>query len=149
MTTIDLARSTLWLHAMATLVTVGIIWTVQLVHYPLMALADRTRYREFQSEHQRRISWVVVPVMLAEAITACLLVIAPWSPVTEKLAWFGLVVLAVIWGSTFLVQVPLHHGLSSGFDPVAHRRLVLSNWVRTAAWTARGLLASAMVLAIH
>jgi hypothetical protein len=35
--------------------------------------------------------------------------------------------------------------LSTGFDPVVHRRLVRTNWVRTAAWTARGAAAVAMI----
>jgi hypothetical protein len=43
--------------------------------------------------------------------------------------------------STFAVQVPLHARLAAGFDPQAHRRLVLTNWWRTAAWSLRSLLA--------
>jgi hypothetical protein len=35
--------------------------------------------------------------------------------------------------------------LSTGFDPVVHRRLVRTNWIRTAAWTVRGAAAVAMV----
>jgi hypothetical protein len=149
MTADQLARTVFWLHASATLVMVGIIWTVQIVHYPLMAMADRRRYADFQSQHERRISRVVIPVMLTELLTACLLAVAPWSAVAAPLAWAGLGLLALIWGSTFLIQVPLHGKLGHGFDAAAHRRLVRSNWIRTAAWTARGLLVSASVFAVH
>jgi hypothetical protein len=34
----------------------------------------------------------------------------------------------------------MHRRLERGFDADAHRRLVLGNWVRTVAWTARGVI---------
>ena len=40
--------------------------------------------------------------------------------------------------------MPLHGRLAQGFDAVAHRRLVSTNWVRTAGWSVRGLLALLM-----
>ena len=133
------------LHALATLLMVGVIWTVQIVHYPLMAFADRARYGAFQRAHQRRIGWVVIPLMLIEIGTAVILAIAPWSPVPRSLAWAGLALLAVIWISTFLIQVPLHRRLERDFDEPTHSRLVASNWIRTTAWTARGVLVLGML----
>jgi hypothetical protein len=41
--------------------------------------------------------------------------------------------------------VPQHAALGAGFDEAAHRTLVLTNWLRTVAWTLRGLLVSWMV----
>ena len=55
--------------------------------------------------------------------------------------------LAVIWGSTALLQIPLHNALSAGFDPEVHARLVQTNWIRTIGWTARGLLALHLIRA--
>ena len=53
----------------------------------------------------------------------------------------GVALLAVIWISTALFQIPLHNALSAGFDPAVHARLVHTNWIRTIAWTVRGVLA--------
>jgi hypothetical protein len=50
------------------------------------------------------------------------------------------VLLALIWLSTAVVQVPLHQSLAARYDDSTLRRLVRSNWLRTMAWTARGLL---------
>ena len=50
----------------------------------------------------------------------------------------GLVLLNL--ATTALVQVPLHRRLSAGWDDRAIRTLVASNWVRTAAWTARAVI---------
>jgi hypothetical protein len=125
----------LLVNTAATWVMVGVIWFVQLVHYPMLA-----RYADFpaaEREHQRRTSWVVFPPMAAELLTSVLLVVA--RPDSAAL-WAGGGLVAV-WGfSTALVQVPLHDRLSAGFDPALHRRLVRTNWVRTIAWTVRGLL---------
>jgi hypothetical protein len=43
-------------------------------------------------------------------------------------------------GSTWRLQVPRHDALARGWDAAAHRALVRSNWVRTAAWSARAAL---------
>jgi len=48
--------------------------------------------------------------------------------------------LAVIWVSTPTLQGPGHQQLTKKFDPALWRRLVRTNWIRTAAWTARGIL---------
>ncbi|MEM7581814.1 MAG: hypothetical protein AAF560_00415 [Acidobacteriota bacterium] len=128
----------LTLHAAATLAMTGLIWFVQLVHYPLFTHAAAGDFKGFASEHQQRTTWVVAPLMLTEAATATAIVAgdaASWW------AWTGMVLLVIIWLSTALVQVPLHSLLATGFDSQAAKRLVLSNWVRTLAWTARAGIA--------
>ena len=94
----------------------------------------------YQAEHMRRITWIVAPLMSMELVTGCLLVwkAPPGVPVWQVGAGLGL--LLVTWGSTALVQVPLHASLSDGFDDDTHRRLVRTNWLRTGAWLLRGIL---------
>ena len=38
------------------------------------------------------------------------------------------------------LSVPQHAVLARGFDADAHASLVTTNWVRTVAWSARGLM---------
>ena len=54
-------------------------------------------------------------------------------------------VLAIIWVTTALVQVPLHRRLQDGYDRSVVAKLVKSNWLRTGLWTARGALVIAML----
>ena len=54
-------------HVGATLALVGLIWTVQLVHYPLMAEV-RTGFARYHELHRERITWIVAPLMGAEAL---------------------------------------------------------------------------------
>ncbi len=58
------------------------------------------------------------------------------------------VVLAGLWVTTAFVQVPLHRQLTTTPTAAAIRRLVNSNWYRTAGWTLRGALVLAMLLRI-
>jgi hypothetical protein len=134
----------LLVHAAATLMMVGVIWIVQVVHYPLFARVAGD-FRPYADEHSRRITWVVAPPMLIEAGTGLLLVIDRPNGIAPVLAWTGLALIAVLWLSTMALQVPEHQRLGRGFDPGAHRRLVLGNWVRTAAWSARGAIVLVML----
>ncbi|MGI9470789.1 MAG: hypothetical protein ACR2NZ_04615, partial [Rubripirellula sp.] len=65
---------------------------------------------------------------------------APPSVFPRWAAITGLVLIVLIWLSTAFLQVPCHQQLSNGFDEAAYRRLVSSNWIRTALWTARGAM---------
>ena len=129
-------------HAGATWFMVGLIWFVQIVHYPLMGAVPASAFSEYAAAHQRRTSWVVGPVMFLEAGSALLLVLMPDAQMGgTPTRWIGLGILAFIWVSTFAVQVPLHAKLAMGFDRVVWHRLVITNWLRTIAWSARGIVA--------
>ena len=129
----------LLVHAGCTLFLVGLIWVIQLVHYPLFAYVGAEDYERYQQIHMQRITWIVAPVMLAEVACALALISWPQAP-NVYLTWLGLGLLTIIWLSTVFLQVPSHATLTQGWNAEAHSRLVTSNWVRTVAWTARGLL---------
>jgi hypothetical protein len=105
-----------------------------------MALVGRDGYPAYQAAHARRTTRVVAPPMLLELGTGVWLTLRPSPFFPGSAAWMGLALLAVVWASTFFLQVPEHGRLEHGFDPAAHRRLVRVNWVRTVAWTLRGIL---------
>jgi len=129
-------------HAAATWFMTGLIWFVQVVHYPLFGLLDEdhdggARWPAYSRAHQARTTMVVGPVMLVELSTTIGLLVLKFGPLTIA----GAVLLTLVWASTFFVQVPLHARLERGHDPAVVRRLVATNWARTALWTARGAIA--------
>ena len=132
----------LLLHAASTLTMVGVIWTVQRVHYPLMIHVPAAKFPAFERAHQKRIGPVVMPLMLTELVTALALLA---TDVPRDLTIPGAIMLALIWLSTFFVQVPLHRRLENVRSPEAIARLVRSNWIRTALWSARGIVALLML----
>ncbi len=130
-------------HAATTFALVGLIWTIQVVHYPLMARVGAEAFPAYERAHLTRVTGLVAPLMLAEAALASALLLLDPSP----LAVSGAVMLLAIWLSTGLVQAPLHARLEQGgLDPAVIRRLVRTNAVRTALWTARGGVAAALLL---
>lgn len=135
----------LLVHAAATWMMVGVIWYVQLNAYPIMGRVGAVRFADYERFHQSRTGLVVIPPMLAELATSAWLAWAPPPGWGRELPLVGLGLVIAIWASTFLVQVPLHERLARGFDANAHRWLVLSNWGRTILWSARGVLALAML----
>ncbi len=137
-------------HLFATSAMTGLIWFVQIVHYPLMSFAaradnDSTHYPAFQAQHMRRTTFVVLPLMLTEL--ACAIAIPLLDLAPKALAIPALTLLVLIWIATFTLQVPAHQTLEKAFNPKAHRSLVRTNWTRTALWTSRSVLAALMLTA--
>ncbi|MBL9148602.1 MAG: hypothetical protein JNM94_07905 [Phycisphaerae bacterium] len=132
-------------NALVTGALVGLIWTIQVVHYPLFARVGPERFAAYEAEHARRITFVVGPLMLAELVVAAALPFVVEGSNDRLLAWIGLALVVAVWIVTAFVSVPCHRCLAAGFDERAHRRLVATNWLRTLAWTARGAIAGLLL----
>jgi hypothetical protein len=128
----------------STLSMVGLIWFVQIVHYPLFKMVGREEFAEYERCHQQRTTVVAAPFMLLEALTAALLALWPPDGVGPWTPRVGVGLVAVMWVCTFFWQAPAHEKLAQAFDPATHLGLVRSNWLRTAGWTVRGLLVCGM-----
>ena len=129
------------LEAAATLFMAGVLWTMQVLNYPLLSLVGREAFPAYEGRHNHRFGLVVFPgVLLALLAAIGLLIVRPdglpiWAPAGEVL------LLVVIIVSTATLQAPQHGRLAAGFDAAAHQFLVRSNWIRVAAWSVAGLLA--------
>ena len=111
----------------------GLIWCIQLVHYPLFDRLEQSKFMSHMNFHKQRISIIVVPLMLMELISSGILAFGDGWIGTLNL--IGFLVVIAIWLVTFFVQVPIHGKLSNGFDEGSVKRLVRSNWIRTFLWS--------------
>jgi hypothetical protein len=127
-------------HLFSTLFMTGVIWFAQTVHYPLLGRVGKETFVAYEEENIRRTGWVVIPVMAVESITALLLLWRQPEGLLPFYPWLNGALLALIWASTFTLQGPDHQLLMKKFDPAVWRSLVRTNWIRTASWTARGIL---------
>ncbi len=134
----------LLVHAFATLFMVGLIWFVQIVHYPLFAKVGQAHFKEYEERHQRLTTWVVGPAMLVELVTAVAL-LKYGSTESTMLAWIGLGLIVLIWLATATLSVPAHNALTVEYSTNAYQKLVSTNWIRTVAWSARGILVLVLV----
>lgn len=125
-------------HLTVTLLVAGMMWFVQVVHYPLMRHVGITSFVSYETAHTRRAIGLVVSAMALELVTGVLLLRFPPPGISLRQIWLGVGTLGVIWLATFVLQVPQHRILARGFDARAYRRLVTSNWIRTLAYSVRG-----------
>ncbi|MDH4282826.1 MAG: hypothetical protein OEV36_09265 [Myxococcales bacterium] len=135
-------NSLLLIQVATTWAMTGIIWFVQLVQYPSFGEVDTASFSGFHAHHSTAITVLVAPLMILEAGSAIAFLSAPLRVQTPWQIWLGIGLVVLIWASTFLLQVPMHSRLASGFDEGAWRFLLNTNWVRTAAWSARSVLVS-------
>lgn len=130
---VALTVSTVWLA--------GMIWTVQVVHYPLFDMVGADSFVAYEAAHSARISWLLLGPWAVQGVATGWVLLAPPTGVPTWLAVLGAVLAASTVVVTVLVSVPQHQVLAGGFDAEAHARLVVTNWLRTAAWTGHAVVA--------
>ena len=133
----------LLVHLVATAVCAGVVWVVQLVVYPSFRLVGGgPSWPAFHAAHSRAMALAVGPPWAVQGVTVGALLVrdgpSPLLLLTGALALATVVV-------TVAVSVPLHTRLGDGWDDALARRLVSTNWLRTAAWTAGTACAAALV----
>ena len=134
------------LNSASTLFMVGVIWFVQLVHYPLFRFVSKEKFSQFEKSHSRYASYVVIVPMLIELVTSIMLL--KWYPtsIPYYLLLLGFILVVIIWVSTFFLQVPSHSILSEGYKFKEIQWLVRSNWIRSIAWSLRGIIVFILLL---
>ena len=83
---------------------------------------------------------LVGTVMIIELISSLLMVVFPPKNISLTIPIIGVVLVFIILVSTAFLQIPHHNALSKAYELEAHNLLVQTNWVRTLAWSIRGLL---------
>lgn len=109
-----MAQALFLAHLTATLAMVGIIWFVQVVHYPLFECVGKRGFQSYSAAHSRLTGLVVGPPLLVEAATAVALLFSRPLGVPAALAWTGLALLALVWLSTAPLQAPVTARSGSG-----------------------------------
>lgn len=138
----------LLINLAATWYMVGLIWFVQLVHYAQFCMVGDAQFMPYHHRHTKFTTLAVGPAMLAEAASAVAMASLVPAGVPAWPVWVGVALVAVLWVSTALVQVPQHNVLAGGFDARACGILCRTNWVRTVGWTARGVLVGWVMLTL-
>jgi hypothetical protein len=131
----------------ATLLMAGMVWTVQVVHYPLFSLVGPGAFPAYERAHTRRIAGLLAVPWALEGLSSVWIAAAPPAGVPAGLAVAGLVAAGVPVLVTVAHSVRQHARLADGFAPEVLRRLLVGNAVRTAAWTLHAAVALAIAVA--
>ena len=132
------------IHLIATSVMVGVIWIIQLVHYPSFHFIERNQYTTFQRFHMSRISYVVIPAMVTELFTLILIIIS--TDQVNLIILASALLLIVIWLMTAVFFSGVHQKLTLGYDQAVVEKLIKLNWGRTVLWTLRLLIISIYII---
>lgn len=139
----------LLLCAAATFFLTGLIWFVQVVHYPLFAQVTPENFPAYHAEHTTLTTWLVAVPMVVELLTSIWLTLLLRNDTRLRtLARTGLVFVVIVWGSTAWIQVPQHQRLSRGFEPAVHAALVRGNWIRVGAWSSHACVILIMLACV-
>ena len=125
----------LLVHLTFTSIMTGVIWVIQIVHYPSFHFIEKELYTAFQKFHINKISIIVIPIMLAELITGMMLFLDKSSKSPFLIISF--VILVLIWLITGVFFSKAHNELMTGYQELVVNQLVVMNWIRTLLWTLR------------
>ena len=125
-------------HLIFTSIMTGVIWVIQIVHYPSFHFIEKELYTAFQKFHMNKISIIVIPIMLAELITGMMLFLDKSAKSPFLIVSF--VILVLIWLITGVFFSKAHNELMTGYQELVVNQLVVMNWIRTLLWTFRLLL---------
>ena len=124
---------------------IGLIWFVQIVHYPLFGYVGSKEFETFHEHHKTLITPVVGFVMIVELVTTGILIFQIPVGMPNWTVIVGIILIGVIWISTLFLQIPYHNKLSSKFDKNVLMMLVNTNWIRTICWSLRGIIVLIML----
>ena len=128
------------LHFSLTLYMTGIIWLVQVIHYPLFKLVGENTFKDYHKTHIKKTSSVIAIPMVLELLTGLYLFIQNNGYRNNFAFLITTSLLVLTWAITFLISVPKHNILSNGQNELALSVLIKTNWIRTIAWTIRSLI---------
>lgn len=114
-----------------------LIWIVQRIIYPGFLHFSEENLIKYHREYTSRFTFIVMPLMLGQvsfALYQLILEITPYSLIS-------IIILLLLWLSTFLQFVPIHATISKGIvNKKLLNQLVNKNWIRTFLWTLLFLL---------
>ncbi|HAS43967.1 MAG TPA: hypothetical protein DCS93_26050 [Microscillaceae bacterium] len=135
------AKLLIFSNLLVTFYLIGLVWLIQVVQYPGFDKVGTKNFHAYHEFHVSSIFWVVAMPMVIELILSLGLLITRPPQVDMILNVFLFVLVLVVWGVTFFVAIPLHNQLADGgLNADITRKLTNINWIRTIAWTLRGVV---------
>lgn len=111
---------------------VVLIWIVQRIVYPSFLHYNHKDLVSWQNTYTSRFTFIVFPLMVGQLGIAIYQLILE----TNLYTVLSLIIILLIWLSTFLQFIPIHAKISKG--KVSDKlliSLVKKNWIRTFLWT--------------
>ena len=105
-----------------------------------LLVISKDKFPAYHNFHSIRISILAMPLMFGELVTSIMLWYQNFNNAIQTVFLINLIIVLLIWLSTFLIQVPLHNALSKEKNTEEISKLICTNWIRTILWTSRSIL---------
>ena len=145
---------------------VGLIWFIQIVHYPIFKEVGKQNFHQFHIAHTTLTGKVVILPMLLELGLSFWLVWEGTDVINyptdmnvdeivlrqDEYSWSSIIALLLtisLWILTAWIFVPLHGKLgdaNKGYNLEIIKKLVFRNWFRTVLWSLRLVILSYMLI---
>ena len=130
-----------------TVLMVGMIWTVHVVHYELFPLVGPQFWDAYEHAHVDRIGKVLFGPWLLEGL--CVLVMLFAHPKRMRvLALISAFLMLFILIDTAAFSAPAHGVLLNHWDQATYDRLMVVNLIRAWLWTVKGVVAVWMMVEV-
>jgi hypothetical protein len=133
--------------ALSSAAYLGFQATIRLLVYPQLAGVAAAEFVAYEQAHQRRVTVLVGPLFGALVLSSLAVLLRPPADVPRLLVIAAVLPTALLLITTAVGAVPQHRRLAAGFDPSAHRRLLVVDTLRLVAAAAGGVLGLLLVLA--
>jgi hypothetical protein len=130
-----------------TVLMVGMIWTVHVVHYSLFPLVGAQSWNAYEHAHVDRIGKVLFGPWLIEGICVLVLLLVHRKHM-RVLALISAFLMLFILIDTAAFSAPAHGILLDHWDRQVYDRLMLANLIRAWLWTAKGAVAIWMMVEV-
>ncbi len=112
---------------------VVLIWIVQIIIYPSFHFYAAKDLFIWHNKYTNLITFIVLPLMFIQLGTTGYITFKSGT----TLHIIQLVLIILIWISTFAQAVPLHNKIANDTDGLVYTisQLVKVNWIRTILWT--------------
>ncbi len=125
-------------HIAVTFFMTGVIYVIQLLHYPSFHFFPETEFGTKMKWHQYQVSWIVMPAMVVEIATGGWIC---WKLHFSDLIWnINMLLIICIWLSTAVLQGPTHQKLIHGKNEKHITFLCRTNWIRVLLWSVRSAM---------
>ncbi|WP_188461988.1 hypothetical protein [Marivirga lumbricoides] len=109
-----------------------LIWIIQTIVYPSFSYYSSSELLIWHEKYTHLITFIVLPLMATQLFSSCYLTYHEFNWVNS----IQLILILIIWFSTFLQAVPLHNQIAVGKDLSENIiKLVQVNWLRTILWS--------------
>ena len=130
-----------------TMLMVGMIWTIQLLHYELFPLVGDDAWQTYEKAHVDKIGDILAGPWLIEGLCVLVLLLAA-NKRFRILAFVNAFLMLFILIDTTAFSTPAHGVLLDGWDQQTYDELMVVNLIRALLWTAKGAVAIWMMVEI-